>query len=507
MESKLAIDYTMLELLKCLMAVVFCTHWMACIWVIQASLVSPTVLDSWLGTYAYCEARTVDVDGTYSPCPTDRVCRLDTPGVSCEHHGSIYAASLYWAIATIVSVGYGDIGATPHNAAEQVVCAALILAGGILWGWVIGTFCGTIANLAPGTRAFRDNMNDLNHYLSVNRVDKQLRQRLREYFHQSRHINDASNQFRLLNQMSPMLQSEVVLAVNARWVQQIWFLANAEAEFVVRLTLLLGPMVLAPFELAPPGFLYVLYRGVVILGGEVVTKGNTWGEDIILAEMSPGLCRNLNAKALNYVEVYVCTHETLMSALVGFPTSAAHLRRCALRLAFRRNLLLAAEDVRRARKRAAANRENSEVDDNSMQRSATRKQLSGSFKRGKSIHNMFARSTVTTDAQSALQKQLISMRSCQSISGSHTDGGQEDGGEEDGSNAGTSSRRSVLEQPMPSAKVSFATAKASSSDEGASHSLHDIARAVMQITSSIEAIGADVSVLKKQASDSADLVA
>jgi hypothetical protein len=60
---------------------------------------------------------------------------------------------------------------------------------------------------------------------------------------------------------------------------------------------------------------------------------------------------------------------------------------------------------------------------------------------------------------------------------------------------------------MPSAKVSFATAKASSSGEGASHSLHDIARAVMQITSSIEAIGADVSVLKKQASDSADLVA
>ena len=37
--------------------------------------------------------------------------------------------------------------------------------GGVVWGYVIGTFCGTIANLSPATHEFRQNMADLNTYV------------------------------------------------------------------------------------------------------------------------------------------------------------------------------------------------------------------------------------------------------------------------------------------------------------------------------------------------------
>ena len=52
----------------------------------------------------------------------------------------------------------------------------------------------------------------------------------------------------------------------------MWFLANeaVEPQFIVRLTLSLTPMVLAPFELAPSGFLYIVYRGLVICGGDLL---------------------------------------------------------------------------------------------------------------------------------------------------------------------------------------------------------------------------------------------
>ena len=52
---------------------------------------------------------------------------------------------------------------------------------------------------------------------------------------------------------------------------QIWFLANekVEVQFIVRLTFGLMPMILSPFELAPSGFLYLLFRGLVIAGGDV----------------------------------------------------------------------------------------------------------------------------------------------------------------------------------------------------------------------------------------------
>ena len=165
-------------------------------------------METWLGDDNYC-LPDISANGT-----------IIQDQYVCKHHSIIYTASLYWAVMTITSIGYGDIGATPHNASEQGVCTALMLLGAVVWGYVIGTFCGTIANLSPATEEFRRNLDDLNTYMVRNRVDAALRQRLRDYFHRARHLHDSSNQKRLLSMMSPMLQSEVVLAVAARGLRR-----------------------------------------------------------------------------------------------------------------------------------------------------------------------------------------------------------------------------------------------------------------------------------------------
>lgn len=357
-ENKMAINYTALELCKVLVMMLVSAHWFACVWTLQANL-QASVLDSWLGNYGYCEARTSipsPIQGdppTYPPCPEGWECPTDAPNVACLPGPRLYVVSIYWALATIVSVGYGDIGATPFNTAEQAVCALMMTLGGVLWGYVVGVFCGVIAQLSPATREFRQNMDDLNTYLAQNRVDPELRTRLREYFHQTRHLHDTSNQQRLLHMMSPMLLAEVVLAINQRWLGSVWFLKDAEAEFIVRLTLSLSPMVLAPYELAPCGFLYILARGVVIIGGDLLTKGATWGEDLILGAVAPSLIRPMNGKAITYAEVFLCSWDALCGALEGFPNTAFRIRKHALRLAMRRQISRVAAGVRRRAKREA----------------------------------------------------------------------------------------------------------------------------------------------------------
>ena len=156
-ESQFAINYKVLELAKCLTAMLVVAHWFACFWSLQCSLFSSTLLDSWMGNTGYCEAHVAG-----APCPAEFECRAERPGVACRDAASLYAASVYWAVMTITSIGYGDIGATPYNAAEQIVCTLQMLLGAILWGYVIGTFCGTIANLSPATQEFRRNLDDLN---------------------------------------------------------------------------------------------------------------------------------------------------------------------------------------------------------------------------------------------------------------------------------------------------------------------------------------------------------
>ena len=55
--------------------------------------------------------------------------------MACLPPGSIYAVSVYWAVMTITSIGYGDIAATPYNPVEQVICTFFMMLGGVVWGY------------------------------------------------------------------------------------------------------------------------------------------------------------------------------------------------------------------------------------------------------------------------------------------------------------------------------------------------------------------------------------
>ena len=335
-ETKLAIDYTKLELAKCCVALVAISHWFGCVWALQASIASESLLASWMGAAGYCVPRDdatcphpgVELPSTTSSCPNGWDPTQCPPGWECRMEDEIaclpgpmlYAASIYWAVMTITSIGYGDIAATPKNAAEQVICTVLMLIGGCLWGYVIGTFCGAIANLSPAVAEFRTNMNDLNGYIATNQINQPLARRLREFFHQTSHLADAPSHSRLLTMLSPALQSETVLTVNQSWLGKVWFLNHKDVSqpFVVRLAISLSPMILAPFEIAPHGYLYLLHRGVVVHTGRVLTKGQVWGEDIIVMALAPNLVRGTNARAMNYVESFITDWQMLEEVHIAY---------------------------------------------------------------------------------------------------------------------------------------------------------------------------------------------
>ena len=81
-------------------------HWFACIWAMQVSLAHETPVDSWMGWYGYCW------DLGKSPDTSLERVVVDGPGVAefeCAAPGSRYSASVYFAVMTITSIGYGDI--------------------------------------------------------------------------------------------------------------------------------------------------------------------------------------------------------------------------------------------------------------------------------------------------------------------------------------------------------------------------------------------------------------
>merc|ERR1719230_1146557 len=144
---------------------------------------------------------------------------------------------------TITSVGYGDIAATPFNHSEQAVCTTLMLISSVIYAQVIGTYCGVVASLNPEQQAFREKLDDLNRFMQREELPSEMRRRLREYFHQSKHLRLADTQRSLLLHMPPSLKGEVSWETNQAWLEKIWFLKNAPPNLMVEIAMSLNAMV------------------------------------------------------------------------------------------------------------------------------------------------------------------------------------------------------------------------------------------------------------------------
>merc|ERR1719482_438664 len=242
---------------------------------------------------------------------------------------------------TITSIGYGDIRAPDLNTLEQAVCTVLMLLGGMIWGSVIATFCGVVANLDPAGTEFRTTMDNLNRFMKLQGLPQQMRQQLREYFHQTKHLQIARANKHLIQEMSPMLQGLVVWKVNEKWLRHVWFLAKAEDAFMVQLSLHLTAAVFAPAELCPQGYMYIIHRGIALYGGKVLTSGKVWGEDMILSSVH--LRSKYAARCMTYVEVYMIGRDDLIDLATKHPATLRLIRRSAFRLGFRREMIRRAQ--------------------------------------------------------------------------------------------------------------------------------------------------------------------
>ena len=224
---------------------------------------------------------------------------------------------------------------------EQVVNTVMMLVGAMLWGHVIGTFCGVVATMSPHTTEFNRRMDDLNRFVVLHGLDAELRRRLREYLHQTKHLQVAHASKDLIAMLSPSLQGEVVWKVHKPWLSRVSFFNGAEKEFLVQVALSLSPLVFTPGELAVNGFLYIVHKGIALYGGRVLTSGKVWGEDCII--QSVHLQKRWCARAMNYLEVYMISREDIIEITHSFPKTYEIVRKAAVRMAVRRQFILAAK--------------------------------------------------------------------------------------------------------------------------------------------------------------------
>jgi hypothetical protein len=359
-ETRLSINYATLSVTWSCCKYLLFSHWSACLIVLPTTFGDEPV-STWLGQMQFCLTEpteradalsqlagsapiVVDDNGQCTfgrgldARPMELLARLldGTCTVRCAQPGDTYVGALFFALQITTGLAGFDIEPTASSTEEKAVFALIVVMGALLWGQVIGTFVSVIANSSPDLQWFRTTMDHLNRFMVVYHLPDALRVRLREYFHQTRHVQRGQQRKKLLTLMSPQLQGEVAMVINKSQLDSVRFLKGAEREFHVLFAVSLQPFIFAPGELATAGYLYMIHKGVALYGGRVLTGGKIWGQDMIMRKQS--LCA-FSARAMSYLEVYRISRAELLELARPFPQAWCKIRWEAFKMALARTML------------------------------------------------------------------------------------------------------------------------------------------------------------------------
>lgn len=205
-----------------------------------------------------------------------------------------YVTSLYWAIVTFTTVGYGDY--SPVNEIEQVWGIIFILLNMIISSWIIGSMTLVIVKQDEATGLYRDALQVLKQYAAIHSLDrathKSLKTQLKLEF-KNREIADEQ----VLAQFPSAVRRKVLRKLYLNSLLQTGLLQDTRQQFIDAFLLECTVEIFSPGEeLLHRGSacsdLYLLVEGVVSL---IKPAGRFFADDRHEGNGSDGVLLNAGA--------------------------------------------------------------------------------------------------------------------------------------------------------------------------------------------------------------------
>jgi potassium voltage-gated channel Eag-related subfamily H protein 7 len=317
-QSRLGLSYAELSLYKFGILLLILAHWLAVAWYMSATLLSDEWLN-WSTNY-----------GLY--------------GDESDHFNH-YTTSIYWALMTLTTIGYGDV--VPVTIGERWVAIFAMAVGGAFYAYMVGAVCGIVSSMDIAGIEYRQTMDNLNAYLREVQAPPELRVKLREYFGASREAAKQKYYTAVIEQLSPGLKAELAGYVNKSWIEKIYFLSEgpslaSRSRFTAELALQLTGHTFPSTEYVvrmgdPTDSMYIIKKGLVARMNAVLSTGRHFGEDVVLH----GATRLYTVRALTFLSVYTVSKESLESVLniPEFSFQRKVVRRATIKLSLRNTFI------------------------------------------------------------------------------------------------------------------------------------------------------------------------
>ncbi|XP_048454680.1 potassium voltage-gated channel subfamily H member 8 [Rhincodon typus] len=320
-------------------------HWMACIWYfIGQKEIEANDLSTWeigwlhelakrLGT-PYVSISSMSAYNSVNS--TSQVTSVNassgTNSSSIELLGgpsirSSYITSLYFALSSLTSVGFGNVSA--NTDAEKIFSICTMLIGALMHAVVFGNVTAIIQRMYSRRSLYHTRTKDLKDFIRVHRIPKQLKQRMLECFQTTWSVNNGIDANELLKDFPDELRADIAMHLNKE-ILQLPIFESASRGCLRSLSLSIKTSFCAPGEYlirqgdALQAIYFVCSGSMEVLKDNTVLailgKGDLIGSDFLAKDQV--IKTNANVKALTYCDLQYIILKGLREVLELYPEYA-----------------------------------------------------------------------------------------------------------------------------------------------------------------------------------------
>ncbi|WP_293058571.1 ion transporter [Okeania sp. SIO2B3] len=305
-ETNININSTLIRMCKLVILIILITHWVACIWFMIGSWKS-NAENSWLISNSLQSAS----------------------------RRTQYINSLYWAITTLTTVGYGDI--TPATEIEIIFTLVVMFLGISMYAYIIGNVSSLISNLDAAKARYREKLGQIQTYMRENKIPPELQQKIRDYYQYRWIENRDIRDYHILEELPYSLKMKLALQLHKEVIEKVPIFQGATRHFFEEIVMALKPEILPPNEyIIREGNwgheMYFIKRGLVQAFSEKtgiiyrnMGAGTFFGEIALVYEQR----RTASIITLTYCELFILEKDDLKKVLENYPDFAANVKKTA----------------------------------------------------------------------------------------------------------------------------------------------------------------------------------
>ena len=208
------------KILTSLFTALLCLHLISCFWYFSAKL-DGFAPETWVVRY----------------------------GMRNDSDGELYMASFFWALTTLSTVGYGDIGA--ETQLEKILCMAWMIFGTIFFSVTVGQLTEMLENVAGKETILQNKILIIEAFVKDSKLSKDLRRRLKHaiQYHTDTIGFSWADKSHIFNELPRDLRYEVSVAMYSGAIQKFPFFMDKNPAFVSSVAIYLTPLFLKAHEI------------------------------------------------------------------------------------------------------------------------------------------------------------------------------------------------------------------------------------------------------------------